>query len=338
MDTLANLSNKKLTVIDWASLGTFSRWWFFSQLLLLLYAMVAPSAMAFIDNVFAWELPVCLWSCLVWILTAGLAKLPLQKFAIAQELSSFITGAVGAAMVFLALDTMGIPADLTYLSILPAGLANSLFVHIERQRLTRLDVEIVNAKLHLLQARIQPHFLFNTLNTAIACIRSRPSEAEGVLIRLSDLFREVISEKSMETRLSRDISLTQAYLHIEQYRIGNKLQVTWDVADDVDEDDPYVPSLLLQPLLENAVRYGVREDGEITVIDVCISKRLGRLIVSVKNPIAPGKLPGNGIALRNLQDRLSRMYDNDTSLNYIKGTEYWQISIEIPYVLNPRMQ
>ena len=112
-----------------------------------------------------------------------------------------------------------------------------------------------SARLAELQSRIRPHFLFNTLNSAIALVRAEPAKAEALLEDLSDLFRQALKDSDEPVRLAQEIELAKAYLAIEQVRFGDRLRLEWDL--DPAADDAILPPLLLQPLVENAVCHGV---------------------------------------------------------------------------------
>ena len=135
-----------------------------------------------------------------------------------------------------------------------AGLAAAMFqwLQLRAQALVPADT---TARLAELQSRIRPHFLFNTLNTALALVRHDPARAEAVLEDLAELFRVAITENAESVTLAEEVELAQRYLAIEQIRFGSRLQVSWEL--DPDAGAARVPPLLLQPLVENAVRHGV---------------------------------------------------------------------------------
>ncbi len=167
------------------------------------------------------------------------------------------------------------------------------------------------ARLAQLQASIRPHFLFNTLNTAVALVRLDPARAEGVLEDLAELFRTALAadqEPQASVSLDDEIGLARRYLDIEQVRFGDRLRVRWDL--DAAAGRALVPSLLLQPLVENAVRHGV-EPSE-TGGDVWVRTRAerGTVQVSVVNSVSgqPSR-PGTGMALANVRERLRLLHD-----------------------------
>jgi two-component system sensor histidine kinase AlgZ len=166
-----------------------------------------------------------------------------------------------------------------------------------------------------LSARIQPHFLFNSLNSIAALIAIRPREAETLVVDLSDLFRASMKKQAERVPLSEEIALVKAYLRIEQVRMGQRMRVEWDVPDEL--LNWRVPMLVIQPLVENAVHHGIsrlREPGTL-VIRICERQR--RLIVEVENPIPPDgteTAQGNRIAIDNIVQRLQLIYGGSAQL------------------------
>ncbi len=165
-----------------------------------------------------------------------------------------------------------------------------------------------SARLAELQSRIRPHFLFNALNTALALVRVDPGRAETVLEDLSQLFRVALAETGSAVSLDEEIDLAQRYLAIEQLRFGKRLQVVWDL--DPAAAVARVPPLVLQPLVENAVRHGIEPATGGGHVLVRTRARLGmvELLVSNTLPEEPGP-PGTGIALANVRERLRLLHD-----------------------------
>jgi two-component system, LytTR family, sensor histidine kinase AlgZ len=158
-----------------------------------------------------------------------------------------------------------------------------------------------------LQSRVQPHFLFNTLNTAVALVRVDPSRAEEVLEDLSELFRAALGALEGDSTLGEEIRLARLYLAIEGMRFGKRLEVEWDVEDAV--ADARVPPLLLQPLVENAVRHGVEPNDAGGRVHIRARVRNGRAWLQVVNTVgAPGPA-GHGIGLVSSRERLRLMHD-----------------------------
>lgn len=167
------------------------------------------------------------------------------------------------------------------------------------------------ARLAELQARIRPHFLFNTLNTAIALVQIDPQRAEGVLEDLAELFRQALSSPTLRTTLASEVDLAQRYLSIEALRFGERVTVRWELDEDAARAE--VPALILQPLVENAVRHGIEVSPQGGWIVVRTKVQGGRAVLTVSNSV-PAEGPvqasaGHGIALRNVRQRLRLMHD-----------------------------
>ena len=189
------------------------------------------------------------------------------------------------------------------------------------------------ARLSELQSRIRPHFLFNTLNSAIALVRAEPARAETLLEDLSDLFRHALLDQGEAVTLAEEIALARRYLDIEQVRFGDRLQVHWSL--DARADSAPLPSLLLQPLVENAVKHGVEPDPEGGSIHIRTELRGSRVLVVITNSLpaaSPVTAPsGHGIALANVRDRLRLLHDVqcDFSAGPHNGGHY-QVRISLP--------
>lgn len=171
------------------------------------------------------------------------------------------------------------------------------------------------ARLAELQARIRPHFLFNTLNTAIALVQIEPARAEAVLEDLAELFRQALTSPHLRATLSEEVDLAQRYLRIEQLRFGDRLTLHWTLDDAAGEAE--VPALMLQPLVENAVRHGVEADPKGGWVRVSTHVKGGQAVLTITNsmpeqPVA-ASTSGHGIALRNVRQRLRLMHDVETS-------------------------
>ncbi len=186
------------------------------------------------------------------------------------------------------------------------------------------------ARLAELQSRIRPHFLFNTLNSALALVRLDPARAEDVLEDLAELFRVAIADPTESVTLTEEIELAQRYLAIEQIRFGDRLHVTWEL--DPGAGHARVPPLLLQPLVENAVRHGIEPDDGGGTIRVRTRVKLGRVLIAITNsvPAAAHARPGNGIALRNVRERLRLMHDVAGQFNARLDGDAYRVNIVVP--------
>ena len=165
-----------------------------------------------------------------------------------------------------------------------------------------------NARLAELQSRIRPHFLFNTLNTAIALARVDPARTEGLLEDLAELFRVALAGGDAPATLADELDLARRYLAIEQIRFGERLRLAWDIDDAA--SGACLPALLLQPLVENAVRHGVEPAADGGTVQVHTRLRRGHAVVTISNSVPAGPpRPGAGMALANVRERLHLMHD-----------------------------
>jgi two-component system sensor histidine kinase AlgZ len=190
---------------------------------------------------------------------------------------------------------------------------------------------LAEARLQALQARIRPHFLFNSLNAVLSLIRRDPKRAERALEDLSDLFRTLMSEPRQFVRLSDEIALLERYAEIEQLRLGERLRITWEL--DAAPSDALLPPLVLQPLLENAVYHGVEPGTESGEVLVRIERRGSRVLARIENPHLEAQQgrAGNRIALDNIRERLALFFDAEARIETHAAGGRYRVEIEIPY-------
>ncbi|MDR3351716.1 MAG: histidine kinase [Zoogloeaceae bacterium] len=197
-----------------------------------------------------------------------------------------------------------------------------------RLRARHFAPRIEEARLQALNARIRPHFLFNSLNTVLGLIRREPKRAELALEELSDLFRALMREPRELVPLSEEIALGRQYLDLEKLRLGERLRISWDVRRVPLET--LVPPLMLQPLLENAVHHGIESaigEGEIHVL---INMKGDMLTLSITNPLGTSSGRGNHMALGNIRARLALFYDMEAKLEHGPRELSYQVTIELP--------
>ena len=190
---------------------------------------------------------------------------------------------------------------------------------------------LVEARLQALQARIRPHFLFNSLNAVLALIRRDPKRAERALENLAELFRTLMSEPRQFVRLSDEIDLLERYADLEQLRLGERLRITWEL--DSAPLDALLPPLVLQPLLENAVFHGVEPGTGPGEILVRIERRGERVSARIENPFveAQQRRAGHRMALDNIRERLALFFDAEARIETSATTERYRVEIEMPY-------
>ncbi len=188
------------------------------------------------------------------------------------------------------------------------------------------------AEIQALQARIRPHFLFNSMNTIASLIEIAPEKAETAIEDLSDLFRASLREQTMN-RLREEIELAKSYLAIETLRLGDRLQIEWQIDEEL--LDVEVPSLCLQPLAENAIYHGIEplpKGGKIVISALHLDTRL---ILSVSNPLMPENntsalKKGNQMAQENIRQRLKLVYGKAGEFSINDTKEQYTVSLTIP--------
>jgi two-component system sensor histidine kinase AlgZ len=197
----------------------------------------------------------------------------------------------------------------------------------------RHNVELqAKARVHALQARIRPHFLFNSMNTIAALTRSNPARAEQAVLDLADLFRANLNEKRNEIRLSEEIDVARTYQRMEQLRLGQRLRVEWKV--DALPSDALVPGLMLQPLLENAIYHGVEPRADGGVVTVVGEFAKGMITIVVRNPLPAANLTireGNRLALANIRERLDLMYGERATVKAGRFDEEYIVTLRFPF-------
>jgi two-component system sensor histidine kinase AlgZ len=188
------------------------------------------------------------------------------------------------------------------------------------------------ARVHALQARIRPHFLFNSMNTIAALTRSNPARAEEAVQDLADLFRANLNEKRNQISLAEEIDVARTYQRMEQLRLGSRLVVEWKI--DVLPSEALVPGLTLQPLLENAIYHGVEPRPEGGTVTVTGEFNKGMITIVVRNPLPLPNLTvrdGNRLALANIKERLDLMYGERATVKAGRFDEEYIVTLRFPF-------
>jgi two-component system, LytTR family, sensor histidine kinase AlgZ len=190
---------------------------------------------------------------------------------------------------------------------------------------------LTDARLQALQARIRPHFLFNSLNAVLSLIRSDPERAEETLEDLAELYRALVQDNRRLTTLAEELALCRQYLNLEQLRLGERLRVEWDIA--TMPGDALVPQLLLQPLVENAIFHGIEPGMEPGTVRICLARDKNQVRVLLTNPYHPDyqHRVGNRMALANIRERLALHFDVEASLHTEVAGDRFEIRIVLPY-------
>jgi two-component system sensor histidine kinase AlgZ len=195
-----------------------------------------------------------------------------------------------------------------------------------------LSPALTEARLQALQARIRPHFLFNSINAVLSLIRAEPRRAEAALEDMADLFRVLMADNRDLAPLENEIELCRQYLALEQLRLGARLQIDWHV--DNMPKDALMPPLVLQPLIENAVYHGIEPSIEPGVVSVNIYHVRDQVHMVLRNPYRKdgNHHAGNKMALGNIRERLALHFDAEASLQARVGDSEYEVHITIPYV------
>ncbi|MDP5189127.1 sensor histidine kinase [Rheinheimera baltica] len=241
-------------------------------------------------------------SCLAFAAFAG------KSAQFSQSLATFI---LGNAMV----------------ALIVAIIAMQFFI-MHSERSLQLQAQS-NAEFNALQARIQPHFLFNSLNSVAELIHVDPKAAEQALLDLSALFRAALHAGEVVS-LTDELTLSKQYLSLEQWRLGERMQVQW--LQPVDIIDIKVPSLTIQPLLENAVRHGIESCTESSILKIDVVQTNQSVSIIVTNPfiVQSQARKSNGIALNNIRERLQLHYGAASQLTQSAGAGVFRVKLVLP--------
>ncbi len=209
------------------------------------------------------------------------------------------------------------------------------YFYIQHQWKLKVTAES-KARFASLQARIHPHFLFNSLNTIASLTRSNPEQAETAVENLADLFRISLRDNQKPHTLKEECNLCQRYVEIEALRLGDRLTVDWQIHDV--PDNALLPPLTLQPLLENAIYHGIEplaDGGTILIKGALTKNKLQQKQISmvISNPLlASHKQHGNQMALDNIQQRLQSFYNNKAQIKIENTNDHFTLSLTFPYI------
>ena len=286
---------------------------------LLVQAVLFIVALAGADDLVAWGtrqavlafggVAATLW----WLVVVCALRRPLRGLGSAGR-SAVVLGLGGAAalLAWWPLAWAGLAGDGGLLRVAAVALTGIAFAALLWAWLD-LRARIwhpanASARLAELQSRIRPHFLFNALNTALALVRVDPARAEAVLEDLAQLFRVALAEAGASVSLEEEVDLARRYLAIEEVRFGPRLSVHWHIDPRVHA--ARIPPLVLQPLVENAVRHGIEPAAYGGQVRVQGAVQRGQAVVTVSNTLGtePGS-PGHGMALHNVRERLRLLHD-----------------------------
>jgi two-component system sensor histidine kinase AlgZ len=268
---------------------------------------------------------------LAWLLIACLSKKVIARLAPPmQYLVAVLLGAAAGVYGCAMLSWSGLLASPPWVASASSGALWSFMLVAALVLRSKGEMPArTSARLAELQSRIRPHFLFNTLNSAIALVRAEPAKAESLLEDLSDLFREALNDSGEPVRLGEEIRLARRYLAIEEVRFGERLRVQW--ALDPEADGAQLPPLLLQPLVENAVRHGVEPSSAGADVRISTQRRGSMVVIKVTNTVPNGQgVQGQGLALQNVRERLALLHDVQGQFRSGFKDGFYQVRMEVP--------
>ncbi len=287
-----------------------------------------------------------------WVALCSAATLCLLRKPLAR-----LSNAAAAALSYLALllVTLGL-SELAWRLVLPSGLfsigplgdeagfvlRNLLisavvsglllrYFYVQHQWRRQVRAE-ASARADALAARIRPHFLFNSLNTIAELTASAPERAEEAVLDLADLYRASLADVGRRISLAEEIEVAKRYLNMESLRLGERLQVSWEL-EARQLDSIRVPALILQPLLENAVYHGVEALPEGGRIRVHVAVTDECLLLEIENPLPPQAqraLPGNRMAQDNIRERLALAYGEAARFDTEEDHGCYRIRMRLP--------
>ncbi len=266
---------------------------------------------------------ICLFLTIIWlVLTKLLLKLALEHYSGYSELLQQSLS-IRFSISFLLLGCV------TMISIL---WFNQLEQKEFEERKTDAEKLAKEAELFKLRQQLQPHFLFNSLNSINALIGSRPEEARKMVQQLSDFLRGTIKkEEAQWVTLQEELQYLQLYLDIEKVRFGNRL--TTEINIDENNFQLKLPALLLQPIVENAIKFGLYDTTGETLIQLYASKEENNLVIKVTNPYDPetsSPKQGAGFGLKSIQRRLYLLFARTDLLNTDAKENIFTTIVKIP--------
>ena len=264
---------------------------------------------------------------LLYVLSPLLARLHYWAgCAAVAALALAVSGALHVGVAGPEVDAGGLARTLLVVAFVVASLLAYL------RLLTRAySPALAEARLQALQSRIRPHFLFNSLNAVLSLVRRDPRRAERALEDLADLFRVLMQDTRSFVRLADELALLERYAAIEQLRLGERLQIVWEL--DAAPLDALLPPMVLQPLLENAVYHGVESGTGPGRVVVHVSRRGARVLARIENPYYEehARRAGNRMAQENIRERLQLFFDAEARLATRSSGGRYVVEVEMPY-------
>lgn len=310
---------------------------------LLVQAVLAIAALAASAGVADWGARQAVLSfaglagTLMWLVSVCALRQPLRRAGPGPRMAAVLClGAAAAGLAWWPLAWAGL-ADaggaMRLSAVLLSGVAFAALLWAWLELRARIwHPSNASARLAELQSRIRPHFLFNALNTALALVRVDPERAENVLEDLAQLFRVALADVGASVTLEEELELARRYLAIEEVRFGPRLAVQWEIDPRVHA--ARVPPLVLQPLVENAVRHGIEPAARGGRVTLRAQVQRGQAVVVVSNTLDPDPeragQPGHGMALHNVRERLRLLHDVGAECKVWREGEMFHARIVLP--------
>jgi len=317
-----------------------------AELVVLLLALAPDGGVDWTPGRFVSASGFALWlaltvSVLLCVARERVSRLPRPVGGVLAVLLAALVAAMGAALVHLIDGNLGTRMVPTAVSVhrfavgsaaMTAVVVATVLPYLYAIDAWRAQVRAsARAEADALQARIRPHFLFNSMNTIASLIRQNPAVAELAVLDLSDLFRAALGAGDDDSSLAEEVALAERYLAIEQLRLGTRLQMHWQREEPLPWSLP-LPRLVLQPLLENAVLHGVSRLPEGGRIDIGLQQQAGDLRIWVRNPAPPPRGPDGGAqhARHNIGQRLAFAFGKRARMTGHWDEGYYHAEIRVP--------
>ncbi|MCP4486668.1 MAG: hypothetical protein GY820_05010 [Gammaproteobacteria bacterium] len=313
------------------------------ELMAIVFALVSYQSGSFyvhiaLISVFMLWVGLCVAAILCWINRLGWLRTTVRttiwSISVTMLITLFITclGIALESTIRISNQTQG----MTYLLIRNAAVAVILiglalryfYLEFETRMITQVHAQ---ARLQALQARIRPHFLFNSMNTIASLTHDEPDLAEQSIENLSDLFRASLATES-SVSLQQELELTRGYIALESLRLGERLQINWSVPSPTPQLS--LPALTLQPLVENAIYHGVEPIHEGGVIDINVRPGAAAIEIVITNPVLEDRSQqhhdGNQMAVDNIRERLHIAFAGEASMQLSEVNEMFTVTLILP--------
>ncbi len=320
-----------------------------AELVVLLFALAPDGGAAWTPGRFLSASGFALWlaltvSVLLCVARAWLSRLPRVLGGALSVVLAALVAAIGASMLYLidgnlgtgmVADNVSVERFATGSAAITAVVVATVLPYLYAIDGWRAQVRAsARAEADALQARIRPHFLFNSMNTIASLVRIDPGLAERAVLDLSDLFRAALGAGAGDSSLAEEVALAERYLAIEQLRLGDRMRVHWQREEPLPWSQP-LPRLVLQPLLENAVLHGISRLPAGGTIEIGLQQQARHLRVWVRNPApTPLQNPGLGVGAQHAQHsighRLGYAFGKGAQMTGHWDAGYYQAEFLVP--------